>query len=328
MNTTSEGSSRHVGFEVVKQYFAEGLDGVIAVAGDPPARLVIAADKSQLGVRVPASESVPDVSGLANLTLAFIEDEDRSWHQMSIVVSDDSLVEVYPMLCSIIDRVQLSKVSFAVAVDDALDAIAGILTKRRGLSEDQQIGLVGELLTLIAVGRTQGFTIALRSWTGPLGEEHDFSLLDVNIEAKSTPGEKRQHWISGINQLVPTSARPLFLLSIQLTAPGAANGWSLPELAHTARAMAEGQEAVFDHVLAKTGFDWNREDLYRARWALRSVPQFFLVDGAFPVISPSLLATGVPSSSRIVDVRYRIDLTGLAASEPPLAILQGWEPLQ
>src|SRR5438132_5106352 len=140
MTSMPEGSQRHVALGVIEQYFSQGLDGVLSIAGEPPARLVIAPGKAQLAVRVPATETVPDVTPFANLEIDFIDNEGSAWHQMSVLI-EDNIGEVYAMLCGIVDRIQLSSTPFSVAVDEALDSLAEILIRRRGLSEDQQIGL-------------------------------------------------------------------------------------------------------------------------------------------------------------------------------------------
>lgn len=315
MSSMSSATDRHVDLGIVEGYFEERLDGVLSVEGEPPARLVIAASDSELALRLPASETAPDITAFSNIRLDFIDDEGVSWHQMSVRV-EDNLGAVYAALCGIIDRVQLSNTPLSVAVDEVLDSLAEILARRRGLSEDQQLGLAGELLTFLALADTEGFAFALEAWMGPLGEEHDFALPASDIEVKVTLGERRQHWISSVTQLVPTPGRHLYLLSFQLTPAGAGSGWSLPTLVELAHNADKGQASNVDIRLDGMGYRSTDSDLYIARWTFRSKPQFFAVDDAFPAISPDVLTKSAPSSNRIVDVRYRIDLTGLPTSDP------------
>jgi len=311
----NEGLDRHVDLAVIERYFADGVDGVLTIDGDPSARLVVAVGKSELALRVPATDAAPDVSAFANLSIDFIDDEGRSWHQMSVRI-EDNLSEVYATLRSIIDRMQLAKIPFSVAVDEVLDSLAEILARRRGLSEDQQLGLAGELLTFVALAADSGLETALEAWMGPLGEEHDFVLPDGDLEVKVTLGERRQHWISSVTQLVPTPNRSLYLVSVQLTLAGAGAGWSLPALVDLARDLNGTRTSDVDTRLLRMGYRAIDTDLYYERWTLRSTPQFFLVDSEFPVISEELISQSVPSSNRIIDVRYRIDLTGYPFNEP------------
>lgn len=311
----NETSGRHVELDVVQKYFQENLDGVLTVDGDPPARLVIAASHDELAIRVPATESVPDVTAFSNIRLDLIDDEQATWHQVSVRV-DGNLAEVYATLRGVLDRIQVSKVPLSAAVESALDSLEEILAKRRGLSEDQQLGLAGELLTFVALADTEGVDSALEAWMGPLGEEHDFALSTGDVEVKVTLGERRQHWISSLTQLIPTPGRKLYVLSIQLTPAGGGAGWSLPMLADRARRLNESQASAVQLRLDGMGYRTNDADLYVSRWTLRSAPEFYLVDEQFPVITQDALLQVVPSTNRIVDVRYRIDLSGLPAVEP------------
>lgn len=311
MTSTSDESSRHVSQASVEDYFEQEVDGVISVEGDPPARLIVVPSKGELAIRVPATPTAPELTGFANLTLDFIDDEGLAWHQLSVQL-DRNLGEVYDMLCNILDRVQITGSPFKTAVEDVLASMADILARRGGMSEDQQVGLAGELLTFLALVQHSGIDVALEAWTGPLREEHDFGTSDGDLEVKVTLGERRTHWISSVTQLVPTPGRDLYLVSIQLTRAGAGSGWTLPELVNRVVSSAKEKEQLVNAALAATRYRANDADLYAGRWTMRSPPAFFAVDNEFPALSQSALSAIVPSSQRIVEVRYRIDLTGLA----------------
>ena len=60
-------------------------------------------------------------------------------------------------------------------------------------------------------------------------------MSEADLEVKTTTGERREHWISTTTQLVPTGDRPLYLLSIQLTAAALDAGHTLPSLIASAR---------------------------------------------------------------------------------------------
>jgi len=247
-----------------------------------------------------------------------LEDEGSAWHQLTVKI-DGNLAEVYATLCSIVDRVQVSGTDFRVAVEEVLDSLADILARRRGLSEDQQLGLAGELLSVLAISHDSGSDTAIDAWTGPLGEEHDFGLPGVDVEVKVTLSEKRHHWISSLSQLVATPGRDLLLLSLQLTPAGAGRGWSLVDLVRLVRGSSGTREADVKARLKGLGFHKIDVDLYGSRWTLRTSPAFFKVDAQFPVISQDSLKRAVPSSNRVIDVRYRIDLTGLPTAPPPFS---------
>src|SRR5687768_15079362 len=123
-------SDRHVGLAVIEKYFAQTLDGVLSIPGEPPTRMVVAPSRAQLAVRVPAGDAVPDVASFTNLSLDLVDDERVTWHQLSVRI-EGNLGEVYDMLCSIVDRIQISGATFPTAVDEALESLAEILAKRR-----------------------------------------------------------------------------------------------------------------------------------------------------------------------------------------------------
>lgn len=318
MTTTSSGGTRHADAKDIEKYFADRVDGVLSIEGNPPARLVVSPSSSELAIRVTASPHAPDVSEFENISLHLLEDEGSTWHQLTVKV-DGNLAEVYATLCSIVDRVQVGGAEFQIAVEEVLDSLADILARRRGLSEDQQLGLAGELLSVLAINHESGTDTAVDAWTGPLGEEHDFGLPGLDVEVKVTLSEKRHHWISSLSQLIPTPGRELLLLSVQLTRAGAGKGWSLADLVKLVRESSGPREAEIETRLEGLGFNKIDVDLYATRWTLRTSPAFFAVDDQFPVISEDSLGRAVPSSNRILDVRYRIDLTGLPVASPPFS---------
>jgi hypothetical protein len=304
---------RHVPLSVIEDYLSQGLDGVLGIEGKPSARLVIESANRLLAVRFPADDVLPDVTAFANLRSDLVKDEGTTWHQISVQL-EDNVDEVYAMLCTLVDRVQLLGTPFAIAVRDVLESLSEILAVRTALSKEKQVGMAGELLTLLALSGDIGSEQAIATWRGPFAEEHDFGLIGQDVEVKVTLNERRQHWISSVTQLVPTGDRPLYLLSIQLTSAGTGPGWSLPSLVARVRALKGMSGEVFDAGLASVGYRKRDADLYRSRWSLRSPPAFFLVDSAFPSVTRPALEKVVPASYRVLEVRYRIDLTELPSA--------------
>ena len=319
--TTTDDSSRHVPIGVVEDYLVQGLDGVLGVDGSPAGRLLISPHHQTLAVQFPPDVRGPNVVEFENLDFDVITDETGTWHQLSVQL-DDNLDEVYALLCAILDRVQLSGQSFAEAIEESLDSLTGILAVRRSLSREKQVGLFGELWTLLAVAEAKGAAAAIDSWRGPLGEEHDFGMSEADLEVKTTTGERREHWISTTTQLVPTGHRPLYLLSIQLTAAALDAGHTLPSLIASARSALATHVVRLDAVLARLGYRDRDSDLYHSRWTLRTSPAFYQVGLQFPAVTQERLEAMVPSSERITDLRYRVDLTGLEPS-PPLFGVDG-----
>lgn len=309
-------SPRHAGVAVIERYFEQGVEGVLGIPGAPPGEVVINPGRGALAVRCPAEgDRVPEVVRFQNVTFDVLDHGGDEWHQVSVLVEDQTLDEVYALLCSIIDRVQLGGESFANATDAALESLAGIVAVRRGLTVEKQVGLFGELLTLLSLTHHLGSGGAVDSWRGPGGEEHDFGFGDSDVEVKTTLSERRQHRISTATQLMPTGSRPLFLLSLQLTTAPQGSGWSLPELIGICSKSLTPDLPGFEDILARAGFRHKDEDLYRSKWILRSAPAFFLVDHSFPALTQQMLDSCVPMTERISEVSYRVDLTGLPKYE-------------
>jgi hypothetical protein len=304
---------------LIEDYLVSGLDGVIGVAGSPAGRLVIDPHHGTLAVQFQAGDRAPDVVEFENLSFDVITDERGTWHQVAVRL-DDNLDEVYALLCAVLDRVQLAGEAFAEAMEEALDSLTGILAVRHALTREKQVGLFGELWVLLALAERIGCGDAVSAWRGPLGEEHDFGLAALDLEVKTTLSERRAHWISTITQLVPTGDRPLYLLSVQLTGAAVNAGYTLPNLVALAREKLAVHVGRFDAALAHLAYRDRDSDLYHSRWTLRTTPTFYEVDSRFPAVTEERLDAVVPSAERITDLRYRLDLTGLAPSPSPFGV--------
>jgi Putative PD-(D/E)XK family member, (DUF4420) len=316
--TTSTSASRHVPIVFVESYIARNLHGIVSIEGDPIARLVIDAPGSLLSLQVPAEETEPDVHAFEHLSFDVVHEDHQTWHQLTVRV-DGNLDEVYGLICVIADRVQLSHEGFAQAVQASLESMAGLLATRRGLSRETQIGLFGELLVLLAIAKTPDAPKPVSTWLGPMREEHDFGYGDFDLEVKTTQGEKRHHWISSPTQLTPTPGRALYLVSIQVTLAAMGEGQTLPQLVALTRERVADEVVQLDAALASVGYRDADAELYHSNWVPRSEPVFFEVTSAFPALTAEAISKGVPSSERIIDLRYLIDLTGM---DPSPALLE------
>lgn len=314
--------TRHIPVTTLKDYDESGVAGVLTVTGDPTGRIRIAPRERRLSllVRATADLAGPDLQLLAHVEYVLDREAGVAWHRLDVTYADN-LAEVYAVLCTVLDRVQLDGDTFATAVEAVLLGLGDILAGTDELSRDRQVGLFGELLTLLSLAAASSAGAALDGWRGPRGEEHDFGLDDIDVEVKTTTAERRVHWISGLTQLLPTGERPLLLLSIQVTGAGTGPGAALPELVSAARTEAGSARWTLDSRLTAAGYQDRHTPLYGERWTLRTTPSFHLVDEDFPALTPTGLAGGTRQSQRILDVRYRIDLDGLAPTAAPFPVV-------
>lgn len=315
-------TDRHLTLSGVRRYLQAGTPGDILVPGPPDAYLVIAGAGRGIWILVRASGSaaVPDLRSYEHLDTDTVHWRQEHWLRLT-VRTVHRLEDLYPLLCLVLDAIQLHGRSFAAAVNEALDAYHDVLVQRGALSEAAQIGLVGELLALRHLTGVLGAERAAAAWVAGDDEEHDFALDHVDVEVKTTASSRRAHWISSTTQLEPKSGRRLYLLSFQITRAGLGEGHTLPALANAARDRAGSAEPEVSHNLSGSGYRDRDADLYPIRWSLRDWPVTYLIDAGFPALTPSRLAAAVPQASRVTALSYQLDLETYRPSEPPEELL-------
>lgn len=317
--TASSQPERHLSAEGFADYVAAVVPVVFAVPGKPAVSMFIDPEHGRIGLHVPLKhDPVRLANPLENVHVSVV------WldgvRHLEVAVSPPELFgDVYPMLCSIADRIQLGGAQPLAAVDTTLEVWGRLLVRRKRLPDDREIGLVGELLVLRALIDAIGEVAAVESWRGPLAEEHDFGFPTNDVEMKTTTGESRRHWISGLTQLVPTLGRPLWLLSVQITRSGTGHGDSLAELVESVRAKSieHVARARCDEVLAGVGWSDDQRDLYPKRWTLRSAPRAYRVDPSFPTLTTESLTILGWTTDEIAQVQYELDVTGRVNDNPP-----------
>lgn len=312
--TEPDTTPRHLSRGGFSDYLRSGAPSVIKIEGAPVVYLVIEPVLRRLVLRTPwTGQPIPDLSTYLHISAATVYWNDGQWCELRI--EGEIIAEAYPVLCAMADHIQLQSLDFGSAVTAALDSLCELLAGAQRLSEQQEIGLFGELILLKHLCGALPAAKAIAGWRGPKGEEHDFSLADGDVEVKSTTAEERCHWVGHVRQLEPTFGRRLWLLSIQLTGAGA-GGATLPELIQEVRGLlTTGPVAEeFDRKLGAVGWRAETANLYVRRLRLRSRPKCYEIDSSFPAITPGRLAAAGLDQSRFVQIRYMIDLRGLQAS--------------
>lgn len=204
-------------------------------------------------------------------------------------------------------RSVLSGLSLADAISESIRTWNELLGRFQSLSQDQEVGLFGELLLLEQLAALDAAR-ALDSWVGPDGEEHDFKFLNLDVEVKTTTSETRRHKIGSISQLLESPNKDLYLMSNQITLAGS-GGESLPELVDRILDLFPGhQSLVLLEKLRKINYQHEQSALYSSRWELRDDTKFFLVDANFPRLTTESLQVEPIKLARISEISYRIDL--------------------
>jgi hypothetical protein len=317
MTTRRSVDKRHVSTEGFDRYLDSGVPVVLPIHGMPEAFIFVEPLRPELGLRVEVGpDSDAPETGLRNI-IARIAVRDGT-RFLEVVVTVSALFrDAYPVLCSMADRVQVGGLSPSSALRATLDKMSSLLHPPDSMSREREVGLFGELLVLGGLISALGVNKAVQAWRGGQAEEHDFGLPALDVEVKTTTGERRAHWIGSLTQMVPTRDRPLWLVSHQLTAAGTGHGHTLPDLVETIRLELGSGVARDGFEMTLAGSGWREDDRERlvTRWTLRTESLAYAVVGAFPRLTPDALRhSGLPLD-RIPEVRYRIDLDGLESEQ-------------
>lgn len=310
-------SDRHPDLGMLDGYWADGNQARLPIPGTPACFIDIDPPFREIKLSVPADGKEPDLAKFRNIDLATYTDDGVVWWEIRVQV-EDSLHEAYSLLTRVVDLVQLERLSVGVAAFQALEAYRALLAGRGAMSEEQQIGLYGELLVLEHLLQNGDPGVVVPAWMGPINEEHDVALPDAHFEIKTTKGEHRRHVISGTQQLQPLRGVPLWLVSIQVTPTTPDAGRTLVDMVGAVRRLSAQYRPRIDELLAGMGWRDSDADLYSSHLTLRSAPRAYLVDDDFPALTDSRLGAAVPQAELISDVKYRVDVTQLAHAAPPI----------
>ncbi len=225
---------------------------------------------------------------------------------------DSSQRDIFHQLCldivaaSAAARTELEAVELAVARTWRWHHLLRGGTGGR-LSEEEQKGLIGELLFLEQhLLPLLSPADSLTAWRGPLGAPKDFEVGRTGIEAKARRGAATPYvLITSEHQLDGTGCDLLFLHVVDLShAPeGVAEAFTVNDASRRVRdRMAQDNAAIdrYEALLAAAGFRWE-DDYSDFKWIKGSVRIYSITDG-FPRVTAREIATGVSN------VRYSLSL--------------------
>jgi hypothetical protein len=308
----------HPSWDEIKGFLATGDPSLHVIDGDPPVSIFLDPDGPRIGLRTPYRETgfLP-ARPLAEIDLRIGSAGGQG--QLEISTTNPSLFPYfYSFAMSVADRIQMEGEEVHSSIERSLDQWRALLRQGSMLSDEEQTGLMGELWMLKRLANVSA-SDALRAWTGPRGEAHDFRVGDSEFEIKTTRTERRIHHIGSLTQIVPSPNRSLYILSLQFAAAGAAEGRSLDQRLGEIRAIFEpaGLAGDFDAlVLARYRIGEAERAYYRDRLQLRSPPYLVRVTEDLPCLRPEdILAIPRHEMERISDVRYRIDVNGLGFAD-------------
>ena len=175
------------------------------------------------------------------------------------------------------------------------------------LSEDEQKGLIGELLVLERhLLSCLSPADSLAAWRGPLGAPKDFEVGRIGIEAKARRGAATPHvLITSEHQLNGEGCDLLFLHVVDLShAPeGTAQAFTVSDVAHRVRdrmALDNAATDRYESLLTAAGFRWE-DDYSDFKW-VEGLCRVYGVTDSFPRVTTKEIAAGVSN------VRYSVSL--------------------
>jgi hypothetical protein len=178
--------------------------------------------------------------------------------------------------------------------------------RQRGLTREEQAGLLGELAVMERVAAEIGPPRAVRAWLGPVSGIHDFEGAGLAIEVKATVGPSHYIRISHLDQLDSTGLAGLILVRARFQE--AADGRTLPEAVSAVRASLvkdhPSASAEFDEKLMRAGYLDADAEVYASMRTWMQELQGFDVSDTFPRLVRAMVPPAIVDAAYSLDERY------------------------
>ena len=301
--------------DTLEKYFRSGTVTVHHVNDSPEVDITIDGPGQKISVLTPRKGMVLDAASLRRVTTGVDVRNGQEWARFTLDARG-MYAAAYGLVISVVQAMR-GGATFAAATSAAMTNMKALLAAKPRISEEKQIGLVGELLLFRSLLDTFDEYTVIDWWLGPLAEEHDYAFPAFDAEVKTTLGESRTHVIHGAGQLEPSPGRSLWLVSVQVTrAGGNPDGVGLAGLIHEIRERLTGTRDRFVSRLSSEGWDDEDAAMYPTSYVLRTTPAAYLVDDDFPAVTRQRLRSVVPHSDLVSDVTYRVNVSGRTAGSP------------
>lgn len=301
--------------DTLEKYFRSGTVTVHHVNDSPEVDITIDGPGQRISVLTPRKGMALDTTSLRRVTTGVDVRNGQEWARFTLDARG-MYAEAYGLVISVVQSMR-GGATFAAATSAAMTNMKALLAAKPRISEEKQVGLVGELLLFRSLLDAFDEYTVIDWWLGPLAEEHDYAFPAFDAEVKTTLGETRTHVIHGAGQLEPSPGRSLWLVSVQVTrAGGNPDGVGLPGLIHEIRERLTGTRDRFVRRLSSEGWDDDDAAMYPTAYVLRTTPAAYLVDDDFPAVTRPRLRSVVPHSDLVSDVTYRVNVSGRTAGSP------------
>ena len=189
---------------------------------------------------------------------------------------------------------------------------------RKGLSQEAQIGLWGELQTLRHTAEVIGWNDAIQAWVGPSRAAQDFHFGSWAVEIKTTIHPRQGVKISSLEQLDDTPWEVLYLLHRTVALVNPADAPTLKKFVQSIREDLPAGERIlieFESLLHAAGYHIAHENRYNKHGIIQEAATLYQIEDGFPRILRDGLHPG------ILEAKYRVALNtaGEFTRDPSMA---------
>ena len=190
------------------------------------------------------------------------------------------------------------------SVWSVIDDYADLLKKstKERLSNEEEIGLVGEIIVLHQLMNSNQKEASVNFWKGPSGGLHDFVREDCwELEVKTSLNPNPVVKVHPIEQLEPISL-PFHLIIIKLQSDKT-KGISLPEWIDVliSNMKSPKNRKTFENSLLEAGYQHSHRQLYVRKFVFQSAERY-KIDGSTKTLCPQNINPNVD----YVDIRWML----------------------
>lgn len=283
--------------ELAARRVDENIDADFFWAKDYAGRYILLLQHS---MGIPPDLRIPKLKDV-EVECAVLMDDKR---HIRFILANSELKDIFAELCRDIVAAAESANSEDAVIRSAISRMWRwhhlLRSGPRGiLGEEQQKGLIGELLLLEAICEQLPFSQAVESWVGPLGGAKDFLLPgEIGVESKAVRGSDQPFVMISSEWQLDTQEISLLFLSVANVSrstrsdPAARTLTTFVQLLRQ-KAINSAPEVLFDLESRLHAAGYRDEDDYDEYWWKTDGPDFFEVGSDFPRLEGSQLPAGL-----------------------------------
>jgi hypothetical protein len=189
--------------------------------------------------------------------------------------------------------------------------------KQEQLSENEIIGLIGELLSIKDLNEFIKMETVIESWVGPLKIKRDFIFKNTEIEIKTSSTKKGHvHTVHGFDQLSALKDGQVYVYSWNISKDLTMQSFSLNTIVSEIVDICGDNTILIEKFYEKLNllkFDSRDSELYE-EFKFRLIDKkLFIVNKSFPKIDRN--SFNFKLNSMYLDLNYTIDLNNLESIE-------------